>query len=379
MSELTSQAKPARNASLDLLRILSMLMIVIMHCLGHGGILNNAQLYSFGYFTGWTIEGFCYVAVNCYVLISGYFLCEGSFKLKKLFTLYGSVWFWSALLFAVFCVAGATAFSAKDLIKVCLPFTQQAYWFVTTYLLMYILSPFLNLAIRAMNKRQHAAAIAVFFAVYIFLQNLTFWQEFTLVGSHDPMFFIFLYFVAAYIRRYPPQKKRPWLLVYVICAVFTAASRFILTYITTPIFGQPVGETAFYSYNSVYTVVGSVSLFLFFRGLRVRGIRFSRLITAVAPLTFGVYLIHDNNFVRPFLWQGIIKPERWIDSPWMIFLVIGASIAIFVLCCCVEKVRLLLRKIINVDACVHRFASFAERRCAGIIDKLSIFNSETAD
>ena len=50
-----------------------MLMIVTLHFLGKGGVL-NAPLDSTRHIFGWAIESVCIVAVNCYVLISGYFL-----------------------------------------------------------------------------------------------------------------------------------------------------------------------------------------------------------------------------------------------------------------------------------------------------------------
>ena len=361
MNDSILAVRQQRNVSLDFLRVISMIMIVVLHCLGHDGTLGATKLYSFEYFSGWTLEAFCYVAVNCYVLISGYFLCEGKFKLNKLLTLYGSTWLWSVALFVIFVAAGIADLSAKNVIKAFLPFTQCGYWFVTTYLLMYILCPFLNIAIHAMNKRQHAAVIAVFFGVYIVLQNISFWREFTLVGQNDPMFFIFLYFVSAYIRRYPPEKKRFWIFFYAISSLLTAASRPIITYVTTIGFGKSVYETMFFSYNSILTVVGSISLFLFFYGLDIKNKTVSKIITFAAPLTFGVYLIHENVYLKVFLWQSLVKPDRYAENPWMILLVLGISLGVFAVCCCIEKIRLLLRKWLHIDRAVNWLAEKSEK------------------
>ena len=65
--------KEKRNIGLDLLRILSMFMVLILHLLGKGGMLekeSNSQIY---YLIYNFMEILCIVAVNCYVLISGYF------------------------------------------------------------------------------------------------------------------------------------------------------------------------------------------------------------------------------------------------------------------------------------------------------------------
>ncbi len=168
-------APKQRNASLDLLRVLAMLMIVMGHCIGHGGVAS--ALYgktSFNYIIIETVNTFIHVHVNCFVLVSGYFLCTGKFKLSKWLQLWATALFWSVLLYVILSVTGNTGFSLKGLFRACLPFTNQRYWFLTTYLLMYMLSPICNIAIRSMDQKQHMTAIGAFFAVFICLQNVVY-------------------------------------------------------------------------------------------------------------------------------------------------------------------------------------------------------------
>ena len=61
-----------RNYGIDLLRMILMLMVVILHVLGHGGVLDATTPLSAKYCVSWLIESFAYCAVNCYALISGY-------------------------------------------------------------------------------------------------------------------------------------------------------------------------------------------------------------------------------------------------------------------------------------------------------------------
>lgn len=70
MQNLSKTTK--RNSGIDLLRIISMIMIVTLHLLGHGGILNNLEPFTSGHYSAWTLEIIAYCAVNCYALISGY-------------------------------------------------------------------------------------------------------------------------------------------------------------------------------------------------------------------------------------------------------------------------------------------------------------------
>lgn len=81
-----------RNIGLDALRIISMMMVLALHYLGKGGLLerNTSEIYNVIYLL---LEALSIVAVNCFVLISGYFLCKSEFKLKKIFEIMGKSYF----------------------------------------------------------------------------------------------------------------------------------------------------------------------------------------------------------------------------------------------------------------------------------------------
>lgn len=59
-----------RNYGIDSLRLVAMFMIIVLHIMKHGGILDMARGIDFAIV--WLIEAICCVAVNCYALISGY-------------------------------------------------------------------------------------------------------------------------------------------------------------------------------------------------------------------------------------------------------------------------------------------------------------------
>ena len=72
MEQLTAK----RNYGIDALRIVSMFMIVILHTLGHGGILSSVSIFSGKY-----------CAVNCYALISGYVGINSKYRYSKIISL----------------------------------------------------------------------------------------------------------------------------------------------------------------------------------------------------------------------------------------------------------------------------------------------------
>ena len=64
--------KKERNYGIDLLRLISMFMIVGLHVLGQGGILKSVQDLTFKGEIFWGLEILFYGAVNVYAIISGY-------------------------------------------------------------------------------------------------------------------------------------------------------------------------------------------------------------------------------------------------------------------------------------------------------------------
>ena len=93
-----------RNIGIDLLKIVSMLMIVTLHMLGHGGVLDDMPPMSRCYQVAWLIEIACYGAVNCYALASGFLTARCN--IRKLMELWLQVMFYSLMITIVMdCVA----------------------------------------------------------------------------------------------------------------------------------------------------------------------------------------------------------------------------------------------------------------------------------
>ena len=71
--------KKERMANLEVLRCVAMMMVVVLHYLGKGGLLPDLTApLSAQDMAAWLLEAICIVAVNVYMMISGYFLCESS-------------------------------------------------------------------------------------------------------------------------------------------------------------------------------------------------------------------------------------------------------------------------------------------------------------
>ena len=74
-----------RNYGIDFLRMISMIMIVMLHTLGHGGILRSVSFLSVHYQIAWLLEVIAFGAVNTYAMISGFVSVDSHFRQHELF------------------------------------------------------------------------------------------------------------------------------------------------------------------------------------------------------------------------------------------------------------------------------------------------------
>lgn len=339
--------RQGRVPGADLLRIVTMLMILTSHFFVHGGVLGRLSPSKPYFYICWIIEALCYVMVNCYALTTGYFQSQTSFKLKKLLLLWGQIVFWSGGAYVILVLCGKISFSLSALVDAFMPVTMQRYWFVTAYVILYAISPLLNFAIQKMSQREHAVCLAVLCGVFVVFRNLTYWSDFAnLHGGYSWASLAVLYMLGAYLRLYPPHFKHP-LLCYVALSLVTAASRILLTILYYRFEFDSSYLKIFMQYNSIPVVAASVCLFAFFVDLDIRARVPLSLIGFFAPATFGVYLIHEQLEVKELIWK-LIAPSRYIRSPLLLPYLLLTVLVLFTVCALLDKLRHRLSLLLHV-------------------------------
>ena len=86
-----------RNYGIDLLKIVSMFMVVVLHVLRHGGILENVPILSINDTVAWVMEILCLCAVNLFALTTGYLCIDKKFNFKNVINLWIWVLFYNVL------------------------------------------------------------------------------------------------------------------------------------------------------------------------------------------------------------------------------------------------------------------------------------------
>lgn len=329
-------------ANMECLRNMAMLMVVLLHYLSKGDFLAPlTERMAPNNYVAWFLEAFAIVAVNVYVLISGYFMVDSEFQLKKLGKLLAEVLFYSILIPVVMLLlatcfptvrdffekSGVTLLSFHDLnlyrlIQYFIPLQMEHYWFVTAYVIMYLLSPFLVMGAKVLKKKKFEElliCLLVFFSLAKTILPVKLQMDDLGYGA---LWFITVFLVAVYIRMYGIPFFKNWqisLLCYLgsVLLIFFTTMAIRYVYFATGKLGNFVQSP--YSYNHAFTLFGAVSLFYCFYYLKLSDTEnFGKLCVLFGPHTLGVYLLHEHVEVR-WVWP------KWFGasinvSTWMLIL-----------------------------------------------------------
>jgi surface polysaccharide O-acyltransferase-like enzyme len=300
-----------RNPSFELLRIIAMLMIITLHFNTHSDALLQLGLPARGsQIFAAVIQAFCIPGVNTYILISGYFLSKGKVKPSRILQLICQVYFYTILVSVAMMIVGTYVLQSNNsvykLAQYVFPISSEHYWFVTAYVIMYILAPVMNAAAEKLSRKQLKAVIIGLLIWFSVIKSFVPVVLATDRYGYDFGWFICLYLIAAYIRKYDVSLfyvATRSALVYLFSCGIIATMSISLYYINLNWGGLVHYSTVPYHFNFIFTLTASLGLFSFFRFYKMREDRAADVVRAIGPLTFGVYLLHMHEEIK----------DRWVE------------------------------------------------------------------
>jgi len=274
---------------------------------------------------------FC-VAVNCFVMISGYFLIyKTSYRWNSLIRLWLQVLFYSVMITFV-CWA---MFGSKIDYTAFFPVSTKKYWFVTSYIGLMLIAPFLSKLAVSLSKRQYAFMLVLLFIIdfkYPFGR---------LYSNYDSIIhFASLFLGAGYLRMFgnPIKIIKPWTMFLIIWL-------FVLGVFMLYNFHRGVGDLKNTGYNGLILFI-SIAFFLVVMEGKWFDSNFMKGISKLAPYCFGVYLIHDNVQVRHLLWDYVSSFH--FDS-WYLLITIAVSLIVFLICIFFDFIRTKIFSLLRID------------------------------
>lgn len=343
-----------RNYGIDLLRIVSMLMVVINHIFRFGGVYtDNVSGVSRMVIVG--MDVLCLCAVNCFALTSGYVGVKAKHRYSSIISLWILVAFYGVLFLSVYCFASPEKITTDIVCQSIFPVLSNRYWYFTAYFALFFVMPLLNKGIMNLSDEQLRNICIIFIVLFSVLSTIgNFWNEsiFNLEFGYSVLWLLVLYVIGAYLSRcgngfFKTHRVRKWLCIYALGAILTIASKFIIN-----AFGKLTGTNnsggELFIYNSPTILMESIGLFMAFVNLELPE-KMIKLVSFLSPLAFSVYIIHYNKVVMIELFSNRFSFISQLPFYLMPVAVILVGLAIFVICILIDTIRKYFFKLIRIN------------------------------
>lgn len=281
------------------------------------------------------------LGVNLFVLISGYFLYTSKFKIKSFLRVWLTAYFYAFLVFLFAWRIGIISSVPKALIKTLfLSSSGKLNWFVTAYLLMYLLSPYINMGLRNINEMQYRRLLFILVLFFSIFRTI-FHNGSVGTSGNDAVWLLIVYCCGAYIRRFEKSTiskfRTKWVCVLLIVSlVASIVSVFGMDYLA---FVLNIKSSNFYGWFidgfSPLQLCSAILIFILF--LRIKPFH-NHFINLIASTTFGIYLIHANILLVDWLWNDVVNGVRFENEPFVLVYGILAAIAIFIVCSIIDLI-----------------------------------------
>lgn len=337
---------PARESRFDLLRLLSMYMIVCGHLVYHGirqVLTPELEYQAFGesatgqvnFVLTQLLGLLCNVGPNVFIMITGYFLIvPRTFRSvwNKGVRLWLTIVFYGVAIYSVAALCRHT-FDSRELLTQLTPIYSTTYWFMTMYMGILLLSPFLAKMAQSLSRREYQMLLGVLLVMNFGHEQMGYASVY---GSRQ-LFFIFIFLIGGYVRLHRPSGR--WL-------AWTGAAYLLTCVALTGIFAvsQMVFHTTPYLHikglaNNSAPLFTSVCLFLWFSSLPNPTSRVAHWAVRTSPYILSVYLIHEHSEVRALLWDRLIRPTEYLHDWYFLFYALGACAVVMAVCIAVDMLR----------------------------------------
>lgn len=211
------------------------------------------------------------------------------------------------------------------------PLLYNVWWFATTYFVLYLFSGYINDLIKALKQEKLLKLITLLIVICSVPPTFMFAD----MVKSDLMWFFLLYLIAAYIRLYQPKVAmlKHSMLLGVAVYIFS-----FLSCIVIDLLGEKwkvLAKHAMY-FSQMQTITMLLCAVLIFCGFMNMKVRSSELINGIGASTFGVYLIHDHEYVRRFLWEKVFRNAEYIENNLLMVHAIISIMLVFIICTIID-------------------------------------------
>ena len=341
-----------RISSIELLKLIALFIITISHTLPSGNGLykmgvSSTNVYSiiFNIFVH-----FGYIGNVIFIMCSSYFFIDSDkVKKNKVTYLILNIFVISIMILLLkILVWGGVNY--KEILNYLIPLTMGKYWFISCYILFYLIHPYLNKIINSLNKKNLLRLIVVLTFIYVVIQFFkpkAFYFN-NLIG------FIIIYFYIAYLKKYLSKFRNNMKANIIICIlsiILLIAFILIINYIGVfnPKFNKLLKYFLFNLVNPFYLMLG-VSLINIFTKIKF----YNSIVNYFSSCSLFYYIISPNLFeifFRKKYYKFIMSVNYkvlWVIIVCMITYIISMFVAALYNLIILPIIKIINNKIYNI-------------------------------
>lgn len=297
----------ARESSFELLRLMSIAVIVI----GHFG--GQSFLSASGDSTNRMIAEFLgaggRIAVNLFLLMGTWFMVDAKFNVERMVRMYLQVALYTIPLTAIMLFMG-TSGGFRNVVQGFLPFFGRPLWFATAYISLVAVSPFLNVILA---QKYRTLGKFVFVMMFVFSAVCTIPAFTAPEYPAELAWFVLVYLSMGWAKRTGFFNRLPGpvlsgglgfgLLLMLSVARFYPMTSWIAVYWLVHLPALP-------------NLIASLLIFNSFRTVRMGSVK---VVNWLASSVFAVYVVHQVPAFREYEWNVIFCAEKLSSAPPWVF------------------------------------------------------------
>lgn len=346
-----------RNYGLDILRCVSMTMIVISHIISHGGIINAAEGIRYDVLS--ILETAVYCSVDVFAMLSGYLMVSKRFQGRKLIELWFQVIFYSVVCNGILIAIHPEMLSMKTLSKTLLPVLMREYWYITSYFAMFFFIPYMN---RLLHSEYAVPFLITVIMIFSFIPMVVMQDPFYTGYGYSPLWLGVCYLIGGYIRLHPSgEKAHRYGIGYLVVVACVSISKIVLRCIAERT-GLPASIGYYFiSYTSPFILLEAVFLLKAFSKITVKNSWAKDAFSFLSAGALTVYLVHEAYLVRQLYITDRFVGFNQMNLSLEIVCVVVVSIAVFLFVAAIDSFRRKLFSLLRINQTAEKIYIFGEK------------------
>lgn len=328
-----------RESNIEVLRIVSMILIIAHHLIAHGGAMTTSysknQLISAAFIP---VGKICFIG---FLAISTWFLVDSKFQFRRFIKVWLQVCTYS-FVFSVIAFFMGRDMSIKDFLGSLLPIAGNAHGFASSYLLLLLLVPFLNKIMGCLGKTQARVLVIIVFYIQVGSQIIGKFINYTQPLQSEITLFILCYLISYNLKKWPVKIFEdlrfsiPVLLGIYILGLQSTYQTLGNSWLPNSEIVGFIRDSMLNTESGLLFIIAGYALFFTFKNIQIK---YNKYINYIAGCTFGVLLIHDHTFFREIFWKDIIMTDTWYHAEHYLLYLLIVVMLIFYVCIVIESLR----------------------------------------